>query len=194
MRSKLSMALCLLFALLSTAAAQTYRLAPGDTISVTVWQDSKLDRDLVVGPDGMISFPLAGQVRAGGRTLPQVEAALRDKLRASYRENLDITVALSSLATSPESQAVFYITGEINSPGPHPLIPPTNILQAIALSGGFSPFAATHRIEIYRRTGNQEAKFLFNYRDFVSGRDLSGNIDLHAGDVVVVPEKGLFGH
>ena len=67
-------------------------------------------------------------------------------------------------------------------------------MQAIALSGGFSPFAATRRILINRTVHGQQLQFVFNYRDFESGRDLSGNIDLRAGDVVVVPEKGLFGH
>ena len=182
--------------LLAIASAQTspYRLRPGDSIAVSVWQDSKLDRQLVVGPDGMVSFPLVGQVRAGGLTLQAVEAALREKLQASYKADLDVTVALSSIAeTETESPDVFYVTGEVKSPGPHPLIPPTDVLQAIAIAGGFGPFAATRRIEIYRRVDGQQVMFTFNYRGFESGRDLSGNIVLRAGDVVVVPEKGLFG-
>jgi polysaccharide export outer membrane protein len=184
----------LFLALLTSAWAQggLYQLQPGDTVSISVWQDSKLDRQVIVGPDGMISFPLAGQIRAQGQTLQGIASILRNRLQANYNTTLDVTVALTGAAAGKDR--MFYVTGEVNKPGAYPLVPETSILQAIALFGGFSPFAATQRIEIYRRTGGQDAKWIFNYRDFVSGRDLSGNIDLRPGDVVVVPEKGLFEH
>ncbi len=186
-------ALAFLVALPSVVHAQAYRLKAGDSISVTVWQDSKLDRQLVVAPDGAISFPLAGHIQAGGMTFPALEAELRKRLQASYNTDLDVTVALAS-APGEDNNRTIYITGEVNKPGPYPLVNATNVFQALALSGGFSPFAATQRIEIYRRVNGQDRKMLFNYRDFESGRNVSGNIDLRAGDVVVVPEKGLFGH
>jgi polysaccharide export outer membrane protein len=85
------------------------------------------------------------------------------------------------------------VTGEVNKPGPYPLDRPVDALQAIALSGGFSPYAATKRIVIHREENGVEYQLRFNYRDLMSGRDLSGNIQLRPGDVVVVPEKGLFG-
>lgn len=180
----------------SGALAAAYHLKPGDTISVNVWQDPKLDRQLVVGPDGTIAFPLAGHIAAAGHTLQAVEAELRSKLKANYNTPLDVTIALTSATnqaatTSPS----IFVTGEVNKPGAVPLgNQPIDTLQAIALSGGFSPFAATGRILIYRRFHGVDQQFVFNYRDFESGRDLSGNIALRAGDVVVVPEKGLFGH
>ena len=190
----LLLALVMLVGLFGAASAQTpaYRLQPGDTLAVTVWQDSKLDRQVVVGPDGTISFPLAGHLQASGQTLQSVEAELRKRLQANYNTQLDITVSLA--ATTPgQSTSTIFITGEVNKPGPYPFVPPTDILQALASSGGFSPFAATSRIEIYRRVNGRDVKMIFNYRDFQSGRDVSGNINLRAGDVVVVPEKGLFG-
>ena len=180
----------------SGALAAAYHLKPGDTISVNVWQDPKLDRQLVVGPDGTIAFPLAGHIAAAGQTLQAVEAELRSKLKANYNTPLDVTIALTSATANaaPTSPSIF-VTGEVNKPGAVPLgNQPIDTLQAIALSGGFSPFAATGRILIYRRFHGVDQQFVFNYRDFESGRDLSGNIALRAGDVVVVPEKGLFGH
>ena len=180
----------------SSALAAAYHLKPGDTVSISVWQDPKLDRQLVVGPDGTIAFPLAGHIVAAGQTLQAVEAELRSKLKANYNTPLDVTIALSSTPpqTAPTAPSIF-VTGEVNKPGALQLgNQPIDTLQAIALSGGFSPFAATSRILIYRRFHGVDQQFMFNYRDFESGRDLSGNIALRAGDVVVVPEKGLFGH
>jgi polysaccharide export outer membrane protein len=185
-----------LLALVANASAQTsaYRLQPGDTINITVWQDQKLDRQVVVGPDGSISVPLVGRIQAGGQTLQAVEDQLRRKLQPNYSAELDVNVALSTV-TAKENLASIFVTGEVNRPGSYPLpAQGTTALQAIALSGGFSPFAATRRIQIVRNFNGQTAEFTFNYDDFMSGRDLGGNIDLRAGDVVVVPEKGLFGH
>ena len=194
----LSIAFAALLALLTVAQAAPYRLRVGDSISISVWQDPKLDRQLIVGPDGTISFPLAGHLVAAGQTLQAVESALRGKLKDNYNTPLDVTVALSSSLPNDQGTppASVYVTGEVNKPGAYPLPAsgPTNAMQAIALSGGFSPFAATSRILINRTVHGQPEQFVFNYRDFESGRDLSGNIDLRAGDVVVVPEKGLFGH
>ena len=182
----------------SGAQAAAYRLKPGDTISVSVWQDPKLDRQVVVGPDGTISFPLAGHLVAAGQTLSAVETQIRDKLKSNYNTPLDVTISLTSTVPAPK-QAVtlpsIFVTGEVNKPGALPLgSQPIDALQAIALSGGFSPFAATSRILIYRRYRGEDQQFVFNYHEFESGRDLSGNIALRAGDVVVIPEKGLFGH
>ena len=84
----------------SGALAAAYHLKPGDTISVNVWQDPKLDRQLVVGPDGTIAFPLAGHIAAAGHTLQAVEAELRSKLKANYNTPLDVTIALTSATRS----------------------------------------------------------------------------------------------
>jgi polysaccharide export outer membrane protein len=194
--SRLFAGFCVLLAFVAGAAAQTatYRLQPGDSISITVLQDSKLDRTVIVGPDGSISVPLAGHIQAGGQTLQAVESALKAKLQPSYNTTLDISVGLA-VAPTTASQPTIFVTGEVNRPGSFPIGPQgTNTLQAIAMSGGFSPFAATRRIEVVRLINGQEVRYAFNYDDLVSGRDASGNIALRAGDVVVVPEKGLFGH
>ena len=178
------------------AHAAAYRLQPGDRISVSVWQDSDLDRELVVAPDGMISFPLVGQVRAGGNTIPTIERILREKLQPSYVEELNVTVMLTNFERPEQERIppVFYVTGEVKKPGPYALEGRAiDIVQAIALSGGFDVFAATRRIIVRRQYQGQEFLYRFNYRDFISGRDFRGNIRLQPGDVVVVPEKGLFG-
>ena len=88
------LAFLFLMALGTGAFAQLEPLHPGDTITITVWQDPKLDRKLVIGPDGMISFPLAGHIKAGGMTTSALENALKSRLQKNYSGDLDVTVAL----------------------------------------------------------------------------------------------------
>jgi polysaccharide export outer membrane protein len=179
----------------SGANAQT--LKPGDTLSISVLQDPKLDRTVVVDPSGEIAFPLAGHIRARGLTPLALENILKAKLKNNYKdESLDVTVAVAnSLKDIPEEdlKPKIFITGEVVRPGSYVVRQPTTLMQAIALAGGVSPFAAKRRIQVRRRAaGGDEAIFMFNYKAYEAGADLEGNITLHAGDVIMVPERGLF--
>ena len=188
--SSMRVLLGLLLACAFSTAAAGQELQVGDVIEVTVYQDPKLNRQVVVGPTGMISFPLAGHIQAGGTTPRALESALRSRLRGKYATDLDITV---SLVTRDEGQKPrIFVTGEVNRPGSHVVQPGVTVLQAIALSGGLGPFAAKQRIQILRRVAGEETVHVFNYRAFESGQDVKGNIELHAGDVIIVPERGLF--
>jgi len=187
---RILLALLLLCAFCIGAHAQA--LQPGDTLSISVYQDPKLDRQVVVGPTGMISFPLAGQIRAGGLTPAQLEDVLNPRLKDKYTD-LDITVALVALKPLEEDlKPRIFVTGEVLRPGPFVMRTRTNVLQAIALAGGFGPFAAKQRIQVRRQMNGVEVMFLFDYDAFFSGRNVEDNIDLRAGDVVVIPERGLF--
>jgi len=179
----------------SGANAQT--LKPGDTLSISVLQDPKLDRTVVIDPSGEIAFPLAGHIRARGLTPLALENILKAKLKSNYKdESLDVTVAVAnSLKDIPEEdlKPKIFITGEVVRPGSYVVRQPTTLMQAIALAGGVSPFAAKRRIQVRRRAaGGDEAIFMFNYKAYEAGADLEGNITLRAGDVIMVPERGLF--
>jgi polysaccharide biosynthesis/export protein len=185
------LALLVLCGTWATVVAQ--ELQPGDTIAISVYQDSKLDRQVVVGPTGFISFPLAGQLKAGGLTPEALEKTLRAKLRDKYTGSLDITVSLIA-TTKPddEQKPRFYITGEVNKPGPYVLRTGTTVMQAIAMSGGLGQFAARKRIQIRRKVAGVESTLLFNYGAFESGADIGGNVELQPGDVIIVPEKSFW--
>jgi polysaccharide biosynthesis/export protein len=175
------------------AKASAQELQPGDSIAISVYQDSKLDRQVVVGPTGFISFPLVGQLKASGLTPQALEKALRSKLRDKYTGGLDITVALIASAKQDEEQKPrFYVTGEVTKPGPYVLRPGTTVMQAIAMSGGLGQFAARKRIQIRRRVAGAESTLIFNYGAFESGADVKGNIELQADDVIIVPEKSFW--
>src|SRR5258706_936805 len=136
-------------------AADAQTLKPGDSLSISVLQDPKLDRSVVVDPSGEIAFPLAGHIRARGLTPQALENILKAKLKNNYKdENLDVTVAvLSAPKDIPEEdlKPKIFITGEVIRPGSYVVRQPTTLMQAIALAGGIGPFAAKQRIQVRRR-------------------------------------------
>ena len=183
--------LCLFTA---TGVAQAQTLKPGDTLSISVMQDSKLDRNVVIDPSGQIAMPLAGHIRADGLTPQALENVIKNRLRSNYKDDsLDVSVALTNSAVPEEDlKPKIFITGEILRPGSYVVRQKTTLMQAIALAGGLGPFAAKRRIMVRRRGGPGEDIFMFDYRAYEAGQDLEGNITLHAGDVIMVPERGLF--
>jgi len=185
--------LLLLLGYSGQALAQSAALQPGDPVNISVYQDPKLDRTVIVGPTGMISFPLAGQIRAGGLTPAQLENVLKQRLKGRFTEEPDVTVGLANLRTPEEDlKPRFYITGEILRPGYYVIRTRLDLMQGIALAGGFSPFAATRRIQVRRKINGEESIFVFNYNDFFSGTNLVDNVGVRAGDVIIIPERGLF--
>ena len=144
----------------------------------------------------MISFPLAGQIRAGGLTPAALETVLRLRLKDRFTETPDITV---SLVTPKEPKELeedlkprIFITGEVLKPGFFVVRTRTNVLQALSMAGGFGPYAAKRRIQVRRQINGVEVMFLFDYVAFHSGRNVEDNIDLEPGDVVIIPERGIF--
>jgi polysaccharide export outer membrane protein len=189
-----AIAILLGWATQGSALAQ-YQFQPGDQIQISVWQEPRLDRQIVVAPDGSIALPLAGRIQAGGRTAAQVEQAIAGSLAAHYADELDVTVHLvgrpDELEEAPVLPAI-YVMGEVTRPGEFPVQKPTTVLQAIALGGGLSPFAAERRIQVHRKVGGQDQIHVFDFQAFKHGMNPAGNIVLRPGDVVVVPERGLF--
>jgi polysaccharide biosynthesis/export protein len=197
---RMFLALVLLCATAATALAQgsNYRLQVGDRISIVVWQDERLNREITIAHDRNISMPLVGHINAVGRTLPELEQAIRQRLQPDYETELDISIALlgtePTVVTTPMITAgTVSITGEVASPGQHPIQPSTTLMDAIAQAGGFGPFAATKRVQVRRRTvKGEELVYNFNYNAFEAGYGVTDNIVLRSGDLIIVPERWLF--
>ena len=185
------LALVFVFGFLTSAGAEALR--PGDTIHISVWQDPKLDRTVVIGPDGTFGFPLAGHIHGGGMTPQAIESELRARLQKSYTGPLDITVSLAAVNKDDEdtTKPRIYITGEVLRPGPVLIKPRINVMQAIALAGGLGPFAARQRIQLHRKIAGVDSIFVFNYNTYLSGTQTDDNINLQSGDIIIVPERGL---
>jgi polysaccharide export outer membrane protein len=191
---RLTIAFLVFFA--SAMMANAQNLKQGDSLSITVLQDSKLDRTVVVDPRGEIAFPLAGHIRAQGLTPLALENILKAKLKSSYKDDtLDVTVALTNAPKDiPEDdlKPKVFVTGEIVKPGSYVVRQRTTLMQAISLAGGLGPYAAKGRIQVRRRSGAEEQIFKFDYRAYEAGEHPEDNITLRAGDVILVPERGLF--
>jgi polysaccharide export outer membrane protein len=165
----------------STAAGAGYLLGPEDVLFISVWKDEHLTREAVVRPDGMISFPLVGDLSAEGRTVDDLRADLVKRL-SRYIPNANVTVAVTKVLSYK-----VYVVGRVTKPGEYLVGHYTDVLQALSLAGGLTPFAAENDIKIIRRVNGEQRVFLFRYSDVRKGRDLEQNILLQRGDVVMVP-------
>ena len=188
--------LAALFLALPALAQSTYKVKPGDVLQIEVLEDASLNRSALVLPDGTISFPLAGNVRAAGRSVNQIRDTLAERLASNFATKPTVFVALATLgkraAGKPRTISIFAL-GELAKPGEHKMKRGTTLLQFLAQAGGFTKFAATKRIQIRRRDPNtgQEHVFGFNYDALEKGRG-RGFGPLRDGDVIVVPQRRLF--
>lgn len=187
----------LLFLCMAASAAQAQiTLKAGDALNISVLQEPKFDRTVIVDPNGQIAFPLAGHITADGLTPQKLEKILKARLQRNYKDGeIDVTVALANAAKPdiPEDdlKPKIFVTGEVLRPGPYAVRQATTLVQAIALAGGLGPFAARSRIQVRRANGSDETIFRFDYKAYEAGSNVQGNISLQAGDVIIVPERGL---
>ena len=164
----------------SANTAPDYRLVPGDKLRIEVYRDAQLSQSLQVRPDGKITLPLIGDVPAEGRTSTELRDALVTSLK-EYNTNPVVTVIV--VETVPP---VFYVMGEVNSPGTFPMKGQVSAVQALAMAGGFKDFAKTKNIRILRKgkSGAQET-VRFNYKDAAEGK--TQELYMQPGDTIIVP-------
>jgi polysaccharide export outer membrane protein len=167
------------------AAAQvvedTYQLGPEDVIEISVWKEPDLTKQLAIRPDGKISYPLIGEVHAAGKTVKQLREEISKRLE-KFVTDAQVTVIL--LKTQYYK---IYVVGKVNKPGEFLVGRPANVMQALAMAGGLTPFASPNKIVIIRQSGNREQTLPFDYKSVSKGEFLEQNIILLPGDVVVVP-------
>jgi polysaccharide biosynthesis/export protein len=159
----------------------SYLLGPEDIVKVSVWKDEHLTQEVVVRPDGMISFPLVGDIPAAGRSIEDVRLELVKRLN-KFVPNPHVSV----LATKMLSYKI-YVMGRVNKPGEFLVGHYTDVLQALSLAGGLTPYAAENDIRVMRRSRGEQQVFQFRYGDIRKGKELEQNIILERGDVVMVP-------
>jgi polysaccharide export outer membrane protein len=168
-------------ALVAKVAQKTYQLGSEDTIEISVWKEPDLTKQLIVRPDGKITYPLVGELQAGGLTVEQLQQEIAKRL-AKYVTDANVTVIL--LKTQHYK---IYVTGKVNKPGDFVVGRTVDVMQAIAMAGGLTPFASPKDIVILRKVGGQEEVYPFNYKAVSQGESLEQNRTLLPGDVVVVP-------
>src|SRR5215813_12634987 len=178
----------------SAVAAQDdgYRINGGDLLHISVYGEQNLNQDVPVQPDGGIAFPLVGNMNARGMTLKELQTKISNTLRESqYFPNLtDNEVTVSMVKASGNSVSV---VGQVKQPGTFSYDTQLDVMQALSLAGGLTPFASKSKLKILRRdTQGTQTAILFDYSEIEDGQHLDKNIILQGGDVVVVPQASLF--
>lgn len=158
-----------------------YAVQPGDVLRISVWGEEELQGDVLVGPDGAISFPLVGHVDARGKSTSMLQEIVTQKLER-YLSTPVVTVSIQEINGNK-----IYVIGQVNQPGAFIMNPAIDVMQALSLARGATAFAEKDDIVILRRTGFEQTVLPFKYSDIIKGRNLEQNIVLESGDIVVVP-------
>lgn len=161
-----------------TASSSEYRIGPEDVLDIIVWKNADLSKTVVVRPDGRITLPLIGELRAGGMTADQVRDDIKVRLE-KYKEVPEVSVTVADVRSY-----LLYILGEVKAPGRYQVKTYTTLLQALALAGGFTPYADRNEIVVVRRDQTaKEQRMKIRYKDLVR----RGDFGLAPGDTVIVP-------
>ena len=162
-------------------AEDDYLLNPGDILKISVWNEDALQQVVLVLPDGTISFPLVGIIDVDDKTPLQVQDELKEKLSRLIPDP-EVNLTVTEVAGNN-----FFIIGKVNRPGRFPMNRPTDVVQALSLAGGLTPYASPDSIQILRRTGDNQQIILFDYTKISDGKSLETNVLLKSGDTIVVP-------
>lgn len=171
----------------ASAAQADYVIGAQDVLVINVWKEQELSLNGVeVRLDGKISVPLIDDIQAAGLTPVQLKDAISERLK-EYVAAPQVTVIVTRVGSKN-----VYVMGEVAREGAIPLQPQMRVLDALAISGGFTPFAGKNRIKIIRGHATPPGEFTFDYDAYVDGEDVAQNILLLPGDQIIVPEERPF--
>ena len=160
---------------------EAYQLRSGDAVLVSVWREDALQKEVRVLPDGSITFPLVGRVEVGGLSTPEVEQRIASKLNKFIPEPI-VTVVITGIEGNRA-----YVLGKVAKSGPMIMSGPTTVLQALSVAGGLDKFADDGAIKLVRTKAGGQEILPVRYKDLISGRDMTTNVELKAGDTILVP-------
>jgi polysaccharide export outer membrane protein len=163
-----------------SASQKRYVIGPLDVLYIKVWNQPQLSGPVDVRPDGILSMPLIGEVKADGLTASQLKEAIQTRL-SDFLNNPEVDVGIAKINSKR-----YFVYGGVGHPGEFPLVQTTTIMDALSQVGGFRDFAKQNKITIQRGTQT----FHFNYKDFSKGKnvDKNANIEIQNGDRIYVPE------
>jgi polysaccharide export outer membrane protein len=162
-------------------AKESYLLNAGDILNISVWNEDALQKEVIILPDGMISFPLAGQLMAEGKAVSNLQNEITEKL-SEYISDPVVTVSVISVAGNN-----IHIMGKVGSPGSIVMSQTLDFMQALSLAGGLSPYAKEDDIIILRRINSKQKAIAVDYPALKNGEKLEDNIMLKSGDVIIIP-------
>jgi polysaccharide export outer membrane protein len=164
-----------------------YRIGVDDRLQISVWKNAELSITVPVRPDGMISMPLIGDIKAGGLTTTQVADNIKQRL-STYIRDPSVAVIVAELR-SHEFISRVRITGAVRTPRSLPFRQGMTVLDAVLEAGGVNEFAAPNRAKLYRKIKDATEVYDVELNDILNKGRLETNYPLHPGDVVTVPER-----
>jgi polysaccharide export outer membrane protein len=159
--------------------ASAYLIGPEDVLEVSVWKNPELTQSESVRPDGKIALKLVGEVPVAGMSIPSLRRILTEKYH-DFVPTAEVSVTLKEM-----NSFKIYVLGRVVKPGEYKVRSSLTVLQALALCGGFTPYADEKKIKIIRHTGGQEQIISFNYRKVIDGK--TGDVALEPGDRLLIP-------
>lgn len=174
----------------SELAPEPYEIGVGDTIDVHVWRNPELSQSIVVRPDGYISMPLMGDVRAAGKR-PEMLASEISVALGEYIRTPEVTVMVTN-PVSKEYRDRVRITGQVDSPQSVAYLPGMTVLDLLLLAGGVTDFAAEDRAVLHRQVNGEYKSYRLDLNAILTEGDMTTNHLLQPGDVISVPRKQLF--
>ena len=168
------------------SAPSAFLLGPEDLLVVTVWRNQDLSREVVIRPDGMISMPLIGDVKAAGLSSDVLAKRIAERL-TEFMSSPTVSVQVKEV-----NSYFIYVMGEVAKPGKYPLKSYATVLQGVSLAGGFTPFASKNRMQVMRNIEEpngekRELRIPVGFSDLSNGTGVVGNFILKSGDIIVVP-------
>ena len=172
---------------LSNIVSDEYTIGAEDVLEITVWRNQDLSKTVQVRPDGRFSMPVIRDVVAVGKTPSQLADEITRKLK-EYVQNPVVAISVKEV----NSYSIF-VLGEVVKPGKYPLKSRTTLLQGITIAGGFTTVAARNQVVIFRfgENGSGMQTLTSSYDDIVLRGGIRQNLELRAGDTVVVPSEAM---
>jgi polysaccharide export outer membrane protein len=162
-------------------SAEPFYVGPGDVLEVSVWRDENLSRELIVTPDGILSFPLIGDVKVANMSVAEIRDIITKRL-SEFIPDASVAVIVKEIHSLK-----VYVIGQVKNPGAFPINQETRVMQVLAMAQGLTPFAAERDIHILRYSDKGTQKIGFDYKEVLKGNNLEQDIVLKRGDVIVVP-------
>lgn len=167
-----------------------YEIGVGDRVAVHVWRNPELGQDIVVRPDGYISLPLIGDIKAEGKRPEKLASEIKVGL-SEYIRTPEVTVMVTN-PVSKEFRNRVRITGQVESPQSVNFQPGMTVLDLVLMAGGLTDFAADGRATLSRMVDGEYQTWELDLGAMLRDGDMRSNHPLQPGDVISVPRKQLF--
>ncbi|MEZ5525440.1 MAG: polysaccharide export protein [Pseudomonadales bacterium] len=164
----------------------TYQIGPGDSVNIFVWRNPEISNTVTVRPDGKITTPLVEELQASGKTPTQLARDIEEIL-ATYIKEPIVTVIVGDYA-GPYSEQI-RIVGAAANPQAIPYKEQMTALDVMIAVGGLTEFAAGNRARIVRVVDGERKEYRVRLKDLLRGGDITANVDMKPGDVLIIPES-----